>query len=110
MEDIRETAWDHIGGEKTATFSTSEKKWIREIQKLHEKFPNEVEIRYTNKDGSILVHIPADWLKIRPKKKSNLSAEQIAASKARLELARQKRLEDLRKADTAVANVEGGAK
>ena len=42
MEDIKETAWDHIYGEKTATFSTSEKKWIREIQRLHEEYPGEV--------------------------------------------------------------------
>lgn len=110
MEDIKETAWDHIYGEKTATFSTSEKKWIREIQRLHEKYPGEVDIRHVNNDGSILVQLPADWFRIRPKKKSNLSAEQIAASKARLELARQKRLEDLRKADAAVETTEGGSK
>ena len=110
MEDIKETAWNHIYGEKIATFSTSEKKWIREIQRLHEEYPDEVDIRHVNNDGSILVHLPADWLRIRPKKKSNLSAEQIAASKARLELARQKRLEDLRKADAAVETTEGGSK
>lgn len=109
MEDIKETAWDHIYGEKIATFSTSEKKWIREIQRLHEEYPDEVDIRHINDDGSILVHLPAEWLRIRPKKKSNLSAEQIAASKARLELARQKRLEDLRKADAAVETTEGGS-
>lgn len=109
MEDIKETAWDHIYGEKTATFSTSEKKWIREIQRLHEEYPGEVDIRHVNNDGSILVQLPADWFRIRPKKKSNLSAEQIAASKARLELARQKRLEDLRKADAAVETTEGGS-
>ena len=110
MEDIKETAWNHIYGEKIATFSTSEKKWIREIQRLHEEYPDEVDIRHVNNDGSILVHLPADWLRIRPKKKSNLSAEQIAVSKARLELARQKRLEDLRKADAAVETTEGGNK
>ncbi|NBH77089.1 hypothetical protein D3Z52_02590 [Clostridiaceae bacterium] len=110
MDDIRETAWDHISGEKRATFSTSEKKWIREIQRLHEQYPDEVDIRCVNKDGSILAYVPVEWLRIRPKKKSNLSAEQIAASKARLELARQKRLDDLRKADAAVATMEGGSK
>ena len=110
MEDIKETAWDHICGEKTATFSTSEKKWIREIYRLHEKHPDEVEIRYVNGDGSILVHLPADWLRIRPKKKSNLSAEQIAASKARLELARQKPMEEKTKPDAAVATIGGGNK
>lgn len=106
MEEIRETAWDHIAGDKTATFSTSEKKWIKEIRRLKELYPDEVDIRYENADGSILVHIPYEWMRIRPKKKNGLSAEQIAASKARLELARQKRLEDLRKADAAAVREE----
>jgi len=108
VDDFKETGWDHISGDKTATFSTSEKKWIKLIWKLKEEHPDEVDIRYVNKDGSILVRLPADWLKIRPKKKSNLTAEQKAASKARLELARQKRLEDLRKAGAAVTT-EGGS-
>ena len=101
MDDIRETAWDHISGDKYATFSTSEKKWIKAIERLKLEYPDDVEIRCVNKDGSILVHIPVEWLRIKPKKKSNLSAEQIAASTARLELARQKRLENLRNADVA---------
>ena len=29
MDDFKETGWDHISGDKTATFSTSEKKWIK---------------------------------------------------------------------------------
>lgn len=98
MDDFKETAWDHISGEKTATFSTSEKKWIKLIEGLKEKYPDEVDIRCINQDGSICVRLPVDWLKIRPKKKSGLTPEQIAASTARLELARQKRLEDLRRA------------
>lgn len=106
MEEIRETAWDHIAGEKTASFSTAEKKWIKEIQRLKELYPNEVDIQYKNSDGSILAHIPYEWLRIRPKKKNGLSTEQIAASKARLELARQKRLEDLRKADAVAVREE----
>lgn len=101
MDDFRETAWDHIAGEKTATFSTSERKWIRLIEKLKEEYPDEVDIRHVNQDGSIYVHLPADWMKIKPKKKSNLTPEQIAASTARLELARQKRLENLRQAGAA---------
>lgn len=110
MEDIKETTWNHIYGDKIAIFSTSEKKWIRKIQGLHEEYPDEVDIRYVNNDGSIEVHIPADWLKIRPKKKTSLSEEQIAASKARLELARNKRLNDLRGTDATAETMEEGGK
>ena len=38
------------------------------------------------------MHIPASWMKIKPKKKVVLTDEQIEASKARLERGRQKRL------------------
>ena len=96
MEDIKETAWDHVAGEKFATLSTSEKKYIRLVEDLREKYPNDVDVRCVNDDGSMVVRIPADWLRIRPKKKSSMTPEQIAAAKARLEAARLKRLEDLK--------------
>lgn len=106
MDDIKETAWDHLSGEKTATLSTSEKKWIRMIESLKEKYPDQVDIRCRNADGSIVVRLPVEWMKVRPKKKSNLTKEQIEASKARLELARSKRLDSLRQTDDAVGNKE----
>ena len=55
------------------------------MYKLKESHPDEVDIRHVNDDGSLIVHIPASWMKIKPKKK-------IEASKARLERGRQKRL------------------
>lgn len=81
-----------MAGEDFATFYTSERKWINQILSLKEQYPDEVDIRHVNDDGSMLVHIPASWLKIRPKKKVNMSTEQIAASKARLKEGRLKRL------------------
>lgn len=92
MVDIHETALDHIAGEDFVSVYSSERKWINEILRLKEKYPAEVDIRHTNDDGSILVHIPAEWFRIKPKKKVNLTDEQIEASKARLEKGRLKRL------------------
>ena len=93
MADIRETAFDHVAGESIATFYTAERKWINTIHELKGQYPDEVDIRHVNDDGSLVAHIPVSWLKIRPKKKVNMTAEQIAASKARLEKGRMKRLE-----------------
>ena len=103
MSEIRETAFDHVAGEDFATFFTAERKWINHILSLKEQYPDEVDIRHINDDGSLLVHIPASWLKIRPKKKVNMTAEQIAASKARLEKGRLKRLEKIGDDDAHVA-------
>lgn len=92
MGDIRETAIDHVAGEDYASFYSSETKWINYIHKLKEQYPDEVEIRHINEDGSLIVHIPASWMKVKPKKKVCLTQAQIDASKARLELGRKKRL------------------
>ncbi len=70
-------------------FFTSERKWINYVYKLKESHPDEVDIRHVNDDGSLIVHIPASWMKIKPKKKVVLTDEQIEASKARLERGRQ---------------------
>ena len=95
MSDIRETVIEHVAGEETATFYSAEKKWINLIYRLKQQFPDEVDIRYVNQDGSLLVHIPATWMKIKPKKKVVMTQERIEASKARLEKGRLKRLKQI---------------
>lgn len=62
-------------------FSSDEQKWIKEIRKLKERYPDLVDIRNepeTN-DGCIYCKLPAEWLKIKPKKKRNLTDEERAA-------------------------------
>lgn len=39
------------------------------IKRLKEKYPDEVDIQHTNKDGSIVAHIPIEWMRILPVKK-----------------------------------------
>ena len=91
MGELRETTLDHVMGEDHATVYSGERKWINQLLRLKEKYPNEVDIRYTNDDGSLVAHIPASWFGIRPKKKMKFSQEQIEASRARLEKARLKK-------------------
>lgn len=92
MGDLRETTLDHVSGEDHATFYSGETKWINHLLRLKEQFPDEVDIRHVNPDGSLLAHIPVAWLKIKPKKKMAFTEEQIEASRARLENGRLKRL------------------
>lgn len=92
MNDIRETSIDHVSGEDYATLFTSERKWINYVYKLKESHPDKLDIRHVNDHGSLIVHIPASWMKIKQKKKVVLTDEQIEASKARLERGRKKRL------------------
>lgn len=93
MAEIRETTLDHVSGEDFMTFFSAEQKWLNAIHRLREQYPKEVDIRHVNEDGSLVARIPASWVKIKPKKKVTMTAEQIAASKARLEQGRIKRLQ-----------------
>lgn len=104
MSEIKETVIEHTGGMGTATFFSSEIKWINLIHKLKELYPDSVEIVHINSDGSMLVHIPVEWVKIKPKKKVTMTQEQIEASKARLEKGRMRRLGMIGDDDARVEN------
>ena len=93
MTDITETAFDYYGDEKTAYFSTSEKKWVKRILELKEKFPNDVTIKQTpeENDGCLCAVLPKGWFKIAPPKKINLSEEYRAKRSARALAAREAR-------------------
>ena len=72
-------------------FSSDERKWITKIMKLKEKFPDLVTILAApeENDGCIYAKLPADWLKIQPKRATTLSDDQIVALKERLLIARK---------------------
>lgn len=53
-----------------------------------EERPEDVTIRATNPDGSILAHVPVAWAKIKPPK--NLSEEQKRVMVTRLNASRNK--------------------
>ena len=91
---MRETSFEHIAGNEYVTCYTAEQKWINQIRRLKKTYPDEVDIRYENPDGSLLVHLPLSWLKLKPKKQINFTEEQLAAARARLERGRQKRYQE----------------
>jgi hypothetical protein len=80
LSNIRETAWNHIAGESTGTFYTAEQKWIDRISGWKEEYPDEVDIRYTNKDGSIVAHLPITWFRVKPPKKMSEEQKQKQAA------------------------------
>lgn len=92
MTDFKETCVGYIDVDKHATFCSAEKKWINKINKLKERYPDDVEIIATpdDNDGIILVHIPKSWLKINPPKKMNLTDEQKAERAERMRKLAQK--------------------
>lgn len=73
----KETAYDYIDGNSYATFYTGQRKWLNKINnEWLVKYPDQVKVIQVNEDGSMLVHIPKNWLKLSPPKKMNLTDEQ----------------------------------
>lgn len=93
MTDITETAFDYYGDEKTAHFSTSEKKWIKKVYELCEKFPGDViiKVRPEDNDGCLCATMPKAWFKIAPPRKISLTEEDRAKRSARALAAREAR-------------------
>lgn len=80
--DLKENAIEFYKGDKRATVSFSQGKYISRIKKLKEKYPDDVEIVAENPDGSLYAHIPTKWIKINPPKE--MSEEQKEAARERL--------------------------
>lgn len=94
MADFKETTLEYLDADGYATFCSSETKWINKINKLHEQYPNEVQIISSPEDnyGTILAHVPKSWFKLSPPKKMNLTEEQRLERAERMRKAREKQL------------------
>ena len=76
---------------KVMWVSTDEKKWINRLLKLAAQHPDEVTIRALpdENDGCLYLKCPAEWLKIAPPRRLNLTEEQRIARVEALNLARK---------------------
>jgi hypothetical protein len=87
--NMRETSADYTVGNDFMTFYSAEPKWVSKVKKWKEKFPDDIDIRCENSDGSIVVHFPKSWFKISPKKQCNLSDEYKTIVAERMRNSRQ---------------------
>lgn len=83
-EAVRETVYEHASGNPTFTVSAVERWSISMIKRLAAEHPDDVEITYENQDGSVVAHVPFEWMRIVPKRRHSMTAEHKAASAARL--------------------------
>lgn len=86
---MAETVFEHLDGNKTFTVSTDERTWKNRLVKLAEQHPDEVECVAVNRDGSVMFHIPASWIKVKPPVKRNLTDEQRAELSERIKSIRE---------------------
>lgn len=81
--DMRENAIEFYKGDKRATGSFTQERYITRMKELAEKYPDECQIVAENKDGSICCHFPTRWIRISARK-SNMTEEQKEAARTRL--------------------------
>lgn len=72
--DNVENGIEFVQGARTATAQFSQGRFKTRIRKLAEKYPEECRILAENPDGTLLAHIPVEWVKIIPPRQ--LSDEQ----------------------------------
>ncbi len=61
-----ENVIEFIKDAETATLQFCQMRYKSRIRKLAEKYPKECQIVAENPDGTLLVHIPVEWVKIIP--------------------------------------------
>ena len=87
---MRESCVERIQGDDHCCVYTGEQKFINKLKELAENYPDDVKIRYTNKDGSIEAHVPYNWFKfVKPPIKREYTDEQRAAMAERMKKARK---------------------
>jgi hypothetical protein len=64
MSELRENAIEWINGQDKVTVTLSQGRYISKVKRLADKFPEEVEIVKENEDGTLLAHIPLNYIKI----------------------------------------------
>lgn len=75
---------DFQNGAKLCTVSLKRKKWINYLEECAKKYPDEVQIQYRNKDGSIVAYMPVSYLHIHRPTPREYSDEQRQAMCDRL--------------------------
>ena len=79
-----ETVYEHVAGDKTFTVTAAERWSINMIHRLASQHPDEVEIVHENSDGSLVAHVPHEWMRIKPKAKRSMTEEQREALRERM--------------------------
>ena len=93
MEDMRENVIEFLQNEKIATVTFTQGRYITRIKDLAEKKPDECQITHTNRDGSIVAHIPVSWIRIKPN--MELSEERKKELSERMRKLRAEQLADV---------------
>lgn len=86
---MNENVIEFLRDQKIATATFSQGRYVNKIRKLANKRPDDCTIIAENNDGSIVAHIPTDWIRISPNRVVELDDEKRKELQARIEKARK---------------------
>lgn len=90
VNDIRETVIEFTDVDNVVCVSSSMRSWVTKIKNLLKKYPDDIKLVAANKDGSICVHCPVDWIKVSPPRTGrSFTEEQKKAAAERLRAYRE---------------------
>ncbi len=79
-ENFNENVIEWISYQEEATLTISQSKYVHLLEHLAEKNPDDVRIIARNKDGTICVHLPLQYIQIRrPRQYSEEQRKKMAA-------------------------------
>lgn len=93
MNGTLETCCEYI--DKTMWVSSDQQKIVNRVRKLAEQYPESVTIKRfpEQNDGCIYASMPADWLRLSPPRKVEMTEEQRKAASERGKTLAQKKKE-----------------
>lgn len=68
MDRMTENVLEFIEGQKIATVTFSQKRYVFKVKKLAKAYPELCQIVAQNDDGSIIAHLPVNWIRVNPVK------------------------------------------
>ena len=80
---MNENVIEFLRNAEVATVTFCQGRYISRIKELAKEKPDECQIIVENKDGSIMAHIPTEWIKINPKKELSEETKAMLADRLR---------------------------
>lgn len=94
MAELKENVIEWLNGQDTIAVTLHQGRYITKVERLAKKFPKQVKILARNTDGSIFAKLPLKALRLSLSTKSEMSEEQRAKVRARLQQGKAAKEED----------------
>lgn len=83
MAEFRENAIEWLNGQERVLATLSQQRYIHRVMEYAKKYPEEVIVQRVNDDGTVLVSIPLNYIKISRPREFTEEQKQASAERFR---------------------------